>query len=102
VRVLAATNGDLEQAVGQGLFRQDLYFRLNVLSLRIPPFCERREDIPLLVTSFPERLSRTSGRRHALSGDAMNALLGYDWPGNVPQLENCVERCGAMNFRPMI
>ncbi len=102
VRILAATNRDLEHAVGQGLFRRDLYFRLNVLSLRIPPLRERREDIPLLATSFLERLSRASGRTHALSDDTMKALLAYDWPGNVRELENCIERCCAMTSGPVI
>ena len=102
VRILAATNRDLEQAVGQGLFRRDLYFRLNVLSLRIPPLRERREDISLLAISFLERLSRASGITHMLSDDTMHALLAYDWPGNVRELENCIERCCAMNSGPVI
>jgi two-component system response regulator HydG len=102
VRILAATNRDLEQAVSQGLFRRDLYFRLNVLSLRIPPLRERREDIVLLAASFLERLSRSSGRTHTLSDDTMNLLLAYDWPGNVRELENCIERCCAMNSGPVI
>jgi two-component system response regulator HydG len=102
VRILAATNRDLEQAVGQGLFRRDLYFRLNVLSLRIPPLRERRQDIPLLATSFLERLSRAAGRAHGMSDDTMNALLTYDWPGNVRELENCIERICAMNSGPVI
>jgi len=96
VRILAATNRDLDQAVTQGSFRRDLYFRLNVLNLRIPPLRERRQDIPLLATSFLERLSQSSGRQHELSDDAMKALLAYDWPGNVRELENCLERCCAM------
>jgi two-component system response regulator HydG len=102
VRILAATNRNLEQAIGQGLFRRDLYFRLNVLRLRIPPLCERRNDIPLLITSFLERLSRIAGRGLEVSGDAMNALMAYDWPGNVRELENCIERCCAMNSGPVI
>jgi len=102
VRILAATNRDLEKAVAQGEFRRDLYFRLNVLSLRIPPLRERCEDIPLLAQTFLERVSRVSGSKHELSDDAMNALLAYDWPGNVRELENCVERCCAMNSGPMI
>src|SRR5712692_5225317 len=102
VRILAATNRDLEQAVGQGLFRRDLYFRLNVLSLRIPPLRERRQDIPLLATSFLERLSRESGRSHALSDEAMKTLMAYEWPGNVRELENCIERCCAMSSGPVI
>jgi len=102
VRILAATNRDLEQAVTQGTFRQDLYFRLNVLSLRMPPLRERQEDIPLLVNSFIERLSRDSGRRYQISDAAMKALLAYDWPGNVRELENCIERACAMNSGPII
>lgn len=101
-RILAATNRDLEKAVDQGLFRLDLYFRLNVLSLRIPPLRERREDIPLLAQTFLARISRVCGQKHELSDHAMNALLAYDWPGNVRELENCVERCCAINSGPMI
>src|SRR5205809_4688758 len=96
VRILAATNRDLEHAVANGAFRRDLYFRLNVLSLRIPPLRERRQDIPLLAGHILERLSQTSGRVLELSDDPMKALLGYDWPGNVRELENCLERCCAM------
>jgi two-component system response regulator HydG len=102
VRILAATNRDLEQAVGQGKFRRDFYFRLNVLSLRIPPLRERREDIPLLAETFLERISRVSGRKHEFSDVVMKALLAYDWPGNVRELENCIERCCAMNSGPVI
>jgi DNA-binding NtrC family response regulator len=102
VRILAATNRDLEQAVGQGVFRRDLYFRLNVLSLRIPPLRERRQDIPLLVSTFLEHLSRVSGRNFDVSDDVMKALFAYDWPGNVRELENCIERCCAMNSGPVI
>jgi two-component system response regulator HydG len=102
VRILAATNRDLEQAVGQGEFRRDLYFRLNVLSLRIPPLRERREDIPLLAETLLARVSRVSGSKHDLSDDAMKALLAYHWPGNVRELENCIERCCAMNSGPVI
>ncbi|HEV2697422.1 MAG TPA: sigma-54 dependent transcriptional regulator [Terriglobales bacterium] len=102
VRILAATNKDLEQAVTQGSFRRDLYFRLNVLNLRIPPLRERRQDIPLLATSFLERVSQASGRTHELTDDAMKALLAYDWPGNVRELENCLERCCAMTTGAVI
>ena len=69
--------------VAQGTFRRDLYFRLNVLSLRIPSLRERRQDIPLLAGHFLERLSRTSGQERSLSDDALKAMLAYDWPGNV-------------------
>jgi DNA-binding NtrC family response regulator len=102
VRILAATNRDLEQGVAQGAFRQDLYFRLNVLSLRVPALRERREDIPLLVNTFIERLSRDSQRRYEISEDAMKALVGYEWPGNVRELENCIEQACAMNSGPVI
>jgi len=81
VRIVAATNRDLEQAVGQGEFRRDLYFRLNVLNLRIPPLRERLQDVPLLVGAFLERLSRGAGRNLGVSDDAMKALVAYDWPG---------------------
>ena len=102
VRILAATNRDLEQAVAQGTFRRDLYFRLNVLSLRIPPLRERRQDIPLLAAHFLERLSRASGQERSVSDEAMKALLAYDWPGNVRELENCLERACAFTTGPMI
>src|SRR6266496_2389631 len=83
VRILAATNRDLEQAVAQGTFRRDLYFRLNVLALRVPPLRQRRQDIPLLVAHFLERLGRDSGVEKTISDDALKTLLNYDWPGNV-------------------
>jgi len=102
VRILAATNRDLEQAVAQGAFRRDLYFRLNVLSLKIPPLRERRQDIPLLIGHFLERLSRASDHERTLNDGAMKALLAYDWPGNVRELENCLERACAFTSGPMI
>jgi transcriptional regulator with PAS, ATPase and Fis domain len=97
VRILAATNRDLQQAVLEGSFRRDLYFRLNVLSVRIPPLRERRQDIPLLATSILDRASQENGCRYELSDDAMKALIAYDWPGNVRELENCLEACCALN-----
>ena len=102
VRILAATNRDLEQAVTQGEFRRDLYFRLNVLSLRIPALRERRQDIPLLIGYFLERMTRTSGLEKILSDDALKAMLAYDWPGNVRELENCLERTYAFTSGPLI
>jgi DNA-binding NtrC family response regulator len=102
VRILAATNRDLEQAVMQGAFRRDLYFRLNVLSLRIPALRERRQDIPLLIAHFLERTSRTSGQEKLLSDEALKAMLAYDWPGNVRELENCLERTYAFTSGPVI
>ncbi|PYV54246.1 MAG: sigma-54-dependent Fis family transcriptional regulator [Acidobacteria bacterium] len=102
VRILAATNHDLEQAVAQGLFRLDLFYRLNVLSLRVPPLRERREDIPLLAAKFLEQCSPSSGRSYELSDEAMQVLIAHDWPGNVRELENCIERCCAMSSGPVI
>jgi len=102
VRILAATNRDLERAVAQGTFRRDLYFRLNVLSLRIPPLRERRQDIPLLAGHFLERQERASGQPRTLSDDALKVLLGYDWPGNVRELENCLDRSCAFTTGPII
>ena len=102
VRILAATNRDLEQAVMQGAFRRDLYFRLNVLSLRIPALRERRQDIPLLIGHFMDRMARTSGQEKMLSDEALKAMLGYDWPGNVRELENCLERTFAFTSGPLI
>ena len=102
VRILAATNRDLEQAVAQGTFRRDLYFRLNVPSLRIPALRERRQDIPLLVEHFLERLNRDANQEHTLSDEALKVMLAYDWPGNVRELENCLERACALTTGPII
>ena len=102
IRILAATNRDLEQAVMQGTFRRDLYFRLNVLNLRIPALRERRQDIPLLIGHFLEKMARASGQEKMLSDDALKAMLAYDWPGNVRELENCLERTYAFTSGPLI
>jgi two-component system response regulator HydG len=80
-RILAATNRDLEQAVAKGLFREDLYFRLNVLSLHVPPLRERREEIPMLVRRVLDRNRLLSGKAPEITDDAMKALMAYDWPG---------------------
>ncbi|HUO60828.1 MAG TPA: sigma-54 dependent transcriptional regulator, partial [Candidatus Acidoferrales bacterium] len=97
VRVLAATNRDLEAAVQQGAFRRDLYFRLNVLSLRIPSLRQRKQDIPLLVGHFLERQARSTGVQRNISDDALKLMLNYEWPGNVRELENCIERACALS-----
>jgi DNA-binding NtrC family response regulator len=102
VRILAATNRDLEQAVAQGSFRRDLYFRLNVLSLRIPALRERRQDIPLLAATFLERLNRDAVAPREISDEALKLMLAYDWPGNVRELENCLERACALTTGPLI
>ncbi len=102
VRILAATNRDLEQAVSQGTFRRDLYFRLNVLSLKIPPLRDRRQDVPLLAQFFLDRMARETGQERILMDEAIKIMLAYDWPGNVRELENCLERACALTTGPMI
>ncbi len=93
VRVIAATHVDLADAVRQGKFREDLYYRLNVINIRIPPLRERLEDIPLLARGFMERLSPELGKEvREISGGALKRLMEYPWPGNVRELENAVER----------
>jgi DNA-binding NtrC family response regulator len=96
VRVLAASNGDLESAVRDGRLRHDLYYRLNVVPLRLPPLRERREDIPRLARHFLRKHS-TPERRADFSGRALQALLDYDWPGNVRELEHVVERAAVLS-----
>jgi len=96
VRVVAATHSDLAKMVADGTFREDLFYRLNVLPVQLPPLRERREDIPLLVQHFLQRLAQESGRTGmTVSQDAMRRLMAYRWPGNVRQLENSVERALA-------
>ena len=102
VRIIAATNRDLELSIQQGNFRRDLYFRLNVVNLELPPLQERREDIHLLVDHFLDRISRSTGMRRSISTEAMKLLLSYDWPGNVRELENCLERATAISSTPLL
>lgn len=98
VRVIAATHSDLERMVRDGAFREDLYYRLNVIPVKLPPLRERREDIPLLVQHFVQRLCADQGRTPAgVSQDAMRKLMAHSWPGNVRQLENAVERALAFS-----
>jgi two-component system, NtrC family, response regulator AtoC len=94
VRIMAATNRDLEAEYKKGMFRKDLFFRLNVVTIALPPLRERRSDIPMLANWFLERLA--PGRGIQISGGAMKVLLAYDWPGNVRELENCLERAVAL------
>ncbi len=101
-RILAATNRDLPFMVEQGRFRKDLYFRLNVVNLRIPPLRDRKEDAPLLAQSFLERVQRETGRAHTFSDDALRAMMQYDWPGNVRELENAIERACALSSGPVL
>jgi DNA-binding NtrC family response regulator len=92
-RLIAATNRDLERAVQAGTFREDLYYRLNVIAITCPRLTDRRDDVPLLVDHFLEIYCTKNGRpRMAVAREALDALLGYDWPGNVRELENVIER----------
>ena len=91
VRVLAATHRDLEAMMKSGRFREDLFYRLNVVTLSLPALRERRGDIPLLAEHFLAKYAESLGER-AVSSDAMDRLVGYDWPGNVRELENVIER----------
>jgi len=100
VRIMAATNRDLDSEYKKGTFRKDLYFRLNVVTISLPPLRDRRSDIPILASFFLERLAPGSGLQ--LSSDAMKALLEYDWPGNVRELENCLERAVALGDQRVI
>ena len=102
LRVIAATNRDLEAAIRTGSFRQDLYFRLNVVQIKLPPLRERRSDIPLLVASFLEKFSDPQRPMRVLSEDAMRRLISYDWPGNVRELENAIERAVALGSGPIL
>jgi transcriptional regulator with PAS, ATPase and Fis domain len=90
---VAATNRDLEELLRQGRFREDLYYRLNVIRIEVPPLRERREDVPLLAGYFVEKLNRERGRRiSGLDPDAVGRLRAYSFPGNVRELENRIER----------
>jgi transcriptional regulator with PAS, ATPase and Fis domain len=99
VRVMAATNSDLAQMVADGEFREDLFYRLNVIAVQLPAVRERKEDIPLLVKHFLDRLvaDNPETRPKTISQDAMRRLMAYQWPGNVRQLENAIERAVAMS-----
>jgi DNA-binding NtrC family response regulator len=101
-RILAATHHDLAPMVTKGIFRKDLFYRLNVVNLRIPPLRERRSDVPILAAHFLDRMSRESGTNFALSDDALKLLLEYDWPGNVRELENAIERACALASGPHV
>ena len=101
VRIIAATNADLAQLVDEGTFREDLYYRLNVIPLQLPPLRDRREDIPLLVQTFLEQIgeAQTPARSNvAISQAAMRRLMAFEWPGNIRQLENVIER--ALTLTP--
>jgi DNA-binding NtrC family response regulator len=98
LRIVAATHRNLAAAVEKGDFRQDLFYRLNVISIRLPPLRERKEDIPLLVERFLGR----PGRRYSVTREVMDAFMAYDWPGNVRELQNCLDRMTAVNSGPLL
>ena len=101
-RVLAATNRDLAGMVEHGRFRKDLYFRLNVVNLRIPPLRNRREDIAPLAVHFLERMERETGVERTFSDSTLRVMTEYDWPGNVRELENAIERACALSSGPVL
>ncbi len=101
-RILAATNRDLTEMVAQGQFRKDLYFRLNVVNLKIPPLRERREDILVLAQHFLEVAVREAKQAYHFSEEALQLILDYDWPGNVRELQNAVERTCALSSGPVL
>ncbi len=101
-RIIAATNRDLASMVERGAFRKDLFYRLNVVNLRLPSLRNRREDIPLLAAHFLDRISRESGAKFTLSDEALRTMMSYDWPGNVRELENSVERACALSSGPIL
>ncbi|MBF0292769.1 MAG: sigma-54-dependent Fis family transcriptional regulator [Nitrospinae bacterium] len=103
IRVIAATNQDLSELIKAGKFREDLYYRLNIITLSPPPLRERREDIPILATKFIEKYSREDNRRiTSVSGEAMSLLEKYNWRGNVRELENVIERAVVLATGPRI
>jgi transcriptional regulator with PAS, ATPase and Fis domain len=97
-RVIAATNRDLAKEVEKGTFRRDLFYRLNVVNLRLAPLRDRKEDIPALIAHFLAR----HGRGHILTQETLEAMLSYDWPGNVRELENCIQHMVAINTGPLL
>ena len=99
VRIIAATHSDLAKMVAEGTFREDLFYRLNVIPVQLPPLRERREDVPLLVQHFLQKLGaeQVPPRSVTMSQDALRRLMAYAWPGNVRQLENVVERALAFS-----
>jgi two-component system response regulator HydG len=101
-RILAATNCDLATMVAQGKFRKDLYFRLNVVNLKIPPLRDRHDDILMLAQHYLDRKQRETGKQYFLSDDALRLMSDYPWPGNVRELVNAVERACAVTSGPVV
>jgi Nif-specific regulatory protein len=102
VRIIAATNKDLEKAVAEGSFREDLYYRLNIIPVFLPPLRERKEDIPALVDYFLQKFNGENEKKTRISDEAMGLMIEYSWPGNVRQLENCIERVVIMSDEDIV
>jgi two-component system, NtrC family, response regulator PilR len=103
IRVIAATNQDLTKLVADGRFREDLYYRINVIPIVLPPLRERREDIPLIATHFLQKYNEQMEKAvTGISHEAMDILASYDWPGNIRELENALERAVALEATPTI
>jgi len=103
IRVVAATNQDLARAISEGRFREDLYYRINVIPIALPPLRERREDIPLIAEHFLVKYSEQMGKDvTGISREAMDLLVQYDWPGNIRELENVMERAIALEGSPAV
>jgi two-component system response regulator PilR (NtrC family) len=103
IRIIAATNQDLPKLVAEGRFREDLFYRINVIPLQLPPLRDRREDIPLLAQHFMEKFAGQMNKPvQSISGEAQQRLVAYGWPGNVRELENVIERCVALEQTPVI
>lgn len=102
VRVIASTSRDMEAAIQQGTFRRDLFFRLNVVNLRLPPLRERKQDIPQLAEVVLNRISFDKGVNYSVSSEVMKSLMAYEWPQNVRELENCLERAAATANSPIL
>jgi len=102
VRIIAATHQDLESLMAQGKFREDLYYRLNVVPVLLPPLRERREDIPLLTEHFLAKYNRENSRKVRITGRALQQMLNHHWPGNVRELENSIERLVIMSRRRLV
>lgn len=102
VRLIAATSRNLEELISKGKFREDLYYRLNVVPIFLPALRERKEDIPLLIEYFLKRFNEENKKNVSISPEALRALIEYNWPGNVRELENTIERLVVMSSEESI
>jgi two-component system, NtrC family, response regulator PilR len=103
IRVIAATNQDLPKMVAEGRFREDLFYRINVIPIQLPPLRDRREDVPLIAEHFLAKYRQAMGKSiESISGEAMDLLVRHHWPGNIRELENVVERAVALERTPVV